>query len=459
MSKMTWCVLTLSAIVSATSVGLAGGRAALPIQRTMKTLEESTFENPAHVRVLFYGQSIVEQGWHAHVMKTLRRKYPSVRFEVANRAIGGFQSPALSETAESDLYPFYPDLLFFHVYGPLDKYEEIVRKVREKTTAEIVLWTSHVRGKEGETREKVEGLRGTKDERSDGIRRIAAKYHCLCVDLRKKWIDRMLAENIAITNLLKDGVHMRTDGPALGWYADFISEELVRVPGASGEPDFSGRITEVPLTDKAVTRHPDGRVTLRFTGNRVVAVANGRGGCAVRVTLDGREPSEFPEMHYNTRPSRIASPWMPAIGHVWSDPKAKQVVQDWTYTFLEGTKPMTPIRFRVDGSVTGFEGEGWSTNAFRSASGRIIIPRGQPNAWQYEYFVRDNKCGDWRYAKPGQTLRWATRPLYADPYEPQAEGTRTTLVQNCANGPHELELSVGSGDCGIAYFLVYEPAH
>ena len=448
----------LSELAAAVPDGVAGSTAALPIQRTMKTLEESTFENPATVRVLFYGQSIVEQGWHVRVMADLRKRYPSVRFEVANRAIGGFQSPWLIETAESDLYPFYPDLLFFRVYGPLDKYEEIVRKVRETTTAEIVLWTDHLSRRECETREMVEGLRGAKDERSDAIRGIAAKYRCMCVDLRKKWIDRMLAENVSVTNLLKDSVHLLEDGPAFGWYADFLSEELVRVPGASGEPEISGRITKVPLTDKAVTRHRDGRMTLAFSGNRVVAVANGRGGCAVRVTLDGKDPSEFPEMHCNTRPSRIASHWMPAIRHVSSDPSVKPVVQDWTYTFLEGTEPMTPIHFRVDGSVTGFEGEGWSTNEFRSASGRVIIPRGQPDRWQYEYFVRDNKCGDWKYAKPGQTLRWATRPLYADPYEPQAEGTRTTLVQNCTNGPHELELSVGSGDCGIAYFLVYEPA-
>lgn len=105
------------------------------IQRTMKALAESTVENPAQVRVLFYGQSIVAQEWTKKVQKYLTEKYPTVQFTFQNNAIGGYTSERLVRTAESDLYPWYPDLLFFHVYGSTEKYEEIVRNVREKTTA------------------------------------------------------------------------------------------------------------------------------------------------------------------------------------------------------------------------------------------------------------------------------------------------------------------------------------
>lgn len=54
---------------------------------------------------------------------------------------GGFTSPALIRTAEHNLYPWYPDLLVFHVYGPVAPYEEIIRRVRAGARAEIVLWT------------------------------------------------------------------------------------------------------------------------------------------------------------------------------------------------------------------------------------------------------------------------------------------------------------------------------
>ncbi|MCW1925028.1 hypothetical protein OKA05_20880 [Luteolibacter arcticus] len=50
----------------------------------------------------------------------------------------------LARTAESDLYPFQPDLLVFHVYGAHDKYEDIIRRTRERTCAEILIQTDHV---------------------------------------------------------------------------------------------------------------------------------------------------------------------------------------------------------------------------------------------------------------------------------------------------------------------------
>ena len=58
--------------------------------------------------------------------------------------LGGFASQLLVKTAETDLYPFQPDLLIFHVYGAHDKYEDIIRRTRERTTAEILLQNDHV---------------------------------------------------------------------------------------------------------------------------------------------------------------------------------------------------------------------------------------------------------------------------------------------------------------------------
>ena len=58
--------------------------------------------------------------------------------------------------------------------------------------------------------------------------------------------------------LLRDVIHMRPDGPAFGYYSNFIAEELVRIPEANGDPKFSGTITEIPVTDSpnsATSRH------------------------------------------------------------------------------------------------------------------------------------------------------------------------------------------------------------
>ena len=445
---------------SARSVLLGKQHGAKPIQRTMKALAESTRERPAVVRILFYGQSIVGQNWHPLVIDELKRRYPTAVFEVENRAIGGFESPDLSRTAESDLYPFYPDLVFFHVYGPMDKYEAIVRKIRATTTAEIVLWTSHLRRSDCDTREKVEQAASSWDYRSQKIAEIAAQYGCLFVDLREKWARMMLSSGYTANDLLGDSIHLKTNGPGFAAYARFLSEALVRTDGASGDVASSGAIETVPLDDPRVRKGDDGTLALDFDGNRVVAVADGKGAGDADVLLDGRSVRDFAEMYFTTRPSTLVS-WMPMIRHVDIAPDARPVVEDWTFTYLDGTDPRgAAIHYKVEGSVTGFDGEGWSTNDFRSVSGRAVISCDDMRraSWQYGYFVKPDP-DDPKAARPGQKVTWSVEPLFADPYRSAAAGVRTVLAQNCANGNHLLTLKPRSGaKLGISAFVVYRPA-
>ncbi len=249
--------VVLSAAYAAVANGEITAPTAMPIQRTLNALEKSTAANPARVRMLFYGQSIVEQGWHTNIVRQLKERYPTAILEVENRAIGGFTSPT-------------------------EKYEAIIRKVRETTTAEIVLWTSHLDKKEAESRESIEGLLAEPDTRSKAIKDIAARYGCLFVDLRKKWCRMMLDTGTGCDVLLMDGIHMRPDGPAFGYYSNFIAEELVRIPETNGEPKFSGTITEIPVTDSRVKSAADGSLRLEFEGNRVVAVSDNIPTCISR---------------------------------------------------------------------------------------------------------------------------------------------------------------------------------
>ena len=83
----------------------------------MRLLATSTPQKRNTVRVLFYGQSITEQRWWQAVADDLRSRFPDANLVIENRALGGFASQMLVKTAETDLYPFYPDLLIFQVYG------------------------------------------------------------------------------------------------------------------------------------------------------------------------------------------------------------------------------------------------------------------------------------------------------------------------------------------------------
>ena len=114
------------------------------IQRTMGLLATSTPTDRRQVRILFYGQSITEQDWWKDVVKDLRQRFPNADLIWENRALGGFSAPILIRPSEHDLYPFYPDLLIFHVYGGGEDYEAIIANVRRRTASEILLHSDHI---------------------------------------------------------------------------------------------------------------------------------------------------------------------------------------------------------------------------------------------------------------------------------------------------------------------------
>jgi hypothetical protein len=407
----------------------------------MGRIEESTPDKPAAVRFEFYGQSITAQPWTKLVEKDLARRFPSVKFAFHNPAIGGFTSPSLIRTAEHDLYPWYPDILVFHVYGPVDKYEEIIRLTRARTTAEIVLWTSHLGA--AETLDKNPDA----DERIVTIREIARKYDCMLIDVRKKWIEYVAANNLQPQDLLRDSVHLNDKGIAL--MASFIAPELVRA-GKLSTTAKAGTVTEVPLNEPALTTDGQGNTVLAFTGNRVVAVSNGDDKAAADLTLDGQPMTGLPELWAHTRPSTGPKNWMPAIKQITFE---KPLVQeDWTLTCLpDSTADGKKIHFKVSGSVSGEDGEGFSDIKFISKSGRVVI---DPADWHLAWILGYAKIS----LPDGFEVKWKSYPLFRATYQAQPAGTETVLVQNCANGPHTLTLKGSAKDLGISAFRVYAPA-
>ncbi|MBM3858730.1 MAG: SGNH/GDSL hydrolase family protein [Verrucomicrobia bacterium] len=407
------------------------------IQRTMKTLENSTAENPSHVRVMFYGQSITAQAWTKTVQKQLEQRYPTVKFEFRNAAIGGYTSNVLIRTADHDLYPWYPDLLFFHVYGPMDKYEEIIKRVRERTSAEIVIWTSHLSSL---SREKLHEVRTADDERAELIRAVAAKYNCILIDLRKKWRAYLQENGLNFRDFLTDGTHLNPKGCDL--YAKLIGEELLRKPELGDNPTTSGTIKTVSA----------GNLTLRFTGNRVVAISDGTGtpGAKAKVLLDGKPMDGLKEFWAITRPSvGPAKIWMPAINNIGFNKPLLE--EDWTLTCLPDSTPDgKKIHFKLRGSVTGDDGEGWNTERFVSRSQRAII---EPGDWRIAWTLEYKKAT----LPEGFKVTWRSYPLFTRIYEPKPAGTRTLLVQNCSNQPRTLTLIPEGGSLGISAFVVHAP--
>lgn len=410
------------------------------VQRTLRKLAMSTAEHPAHVRVLFYGQSIVAQGWNNRIIDDWKKRFPAAIIECRNPAIGGFTSPALSRTAYSDIYPFYPDILFFHVYGPLDKYEEIVRTTRERTTAEIVLWSSHLAAEDDPKKMLAE-----RDARTRGIEDVARRYHCMYVDLNRKWAEYLLAKGLEPKALLRDTIHLSQEAGALSLYADFLNEDIKVLKNA--KVDWaSGTVTAFAANASCVKRRAGGSVELTFEGNRVVGRVAVPG--AAKVSLDGKPVENWPDMWCMTRPS--ASPmWMPAICRVqW---KSCPVMEDWTMTYLPESDPDAhPIRFKLAGSVSGDCGNGDTSRNYLSPNGRIFIERFDFGVSQYKQFKKK--------VRPGQTVTWKSLPMFALPCEAYEKGESLVLVQGCSNGHHVLKIVPSAGSSlAFSSFAVHRP--
>lgn len=415
------------------------------VQRTMTRLVTSTPTHRNRVRILFYGQSITEQEWSKRVADDLRRRFPHADLEIENRAIGGFASQLLVRPAEHDLYPFYPDLLIFHVYGANDKYEEIIRNVRSRTTAEVLMQTDHV---------AAAGVTDKPDEKADKglwwdwmmnhqfLPDIAKKYGCGLVDVRTGWLDYLQANGLKPSALLKDGVHLNDHGNFV--MAELVKRYLVYRPDL---PKNDWQLVRTVAVGPNV-KWQNGRLVVPFEGNRVDVIAGPGNGNAARVLIDGKAPSTFPDLFRITRPQ--PGPWSPlALTRV--DHDKPLLKEDWTLKITSVAADSSQWTFDVSGSVTGADGSGSNAAPFVSRSGRVKI---EPAA-----FFRNGTVPN------GYVITWQVLPTFVETYTPPQTNDpsreySTTVAQGLANGPHTLEIVAarpGDAPPPIQAIRVYRP--
>lgn len=405
------------------------------IQRTMTLLAASTPQHRNRVRVLFYGQSITEQQWSKQVADDLRRRFPNAELEIDNRAIGGFASQLLIRPAEHDVYPFYPDLVIFHVFGANQQYEQIIKNIRSRTTAEVLMQTDRVGSQwpqEKPDREADKGLWWDYLMNHQFLPDIAKKYGCGLVDIRAGWLQYLRQNHYEPGRLLlKDGAHLNAQGNYL--MAKLTAQYLVYRPDL---PDKEWKeLTHTYPAGRGAWK--EGKLRIEFEGNRVDLLAAAvkekgtapRGGSS-QIRIDGKKPSAFPGAYRITRPS--PGPWSPLfLSRV--DHDAPLIREEWTLKVKNVSKDGKRWDFDVTGSVTGADGSGRSEEAFVSKSGRVKI---EPAAW-------------FRGFSPplpnGYTIRWKVLPMFADAYrapksDDPARENATTVIQGIPNTKHTLEV-------------------
>ncbi len=422
----------------------------------MRLLATSEPQKRNTVRVLFYGQSITEQRWAKLVADDLRSRFPNANLVIENRALGGFASQLLIKTAETDLYPFYPDLLIFQVYGAHDKYDDIIRCVRERTTAEILQQNDHVTSPADFTEETDPVKLWPPNGRVWGafmnynwLPAVSKRYGTELCDQRGIWKQYLKQNNLEPKQLLIDGVHLNAHGEFL--MAQCVNAYL-RYDPKLGPAAAEGWVKTCEVGRDVAWR--DGVLRLELEGNRIDAIVKpGPVAPPAAVRIDGRKPSEFHELYGFTRThARPGGKW-PPIAPVRSEKRL--VLEDWTMDVVADRPDAKTFRFSLRGSKTGPDGEGRSDRRFVSRSGRIAI---DPDDWNVAYALM---LAQVKPVPERFTVTWSVVPYFVDQFvspgvaDPAVE-TTVTLAQGLANTRHVLEIA-GDPQTPIAAIRVYRP--
>jgi hypothetical protein len=425
------------------------------IERAMALMATSTPTKRNTVRILFYGQSITEQKWSKMVTDDLRRRFPHADLVIENRAIGGFASQYLVKDAEAALYSFYPDLVIFHVYGSHIEYENIIRRIRERTTADILIQTDHVT----KDTDLIEETDPTKLRPSGPVwnqfmnhaflPEMIRKYGTGRADVRAGWKAYMTENKLPASALLRDGVHLNDHGCFV--MAELVNRALV-APAGGMDLTGGGRVRTVDIGSE--TKWEKGRLTLPFEGNRVDLIAGGTGGKGARLLIDGKPPSAHPELYTFTRATVYpGTPW-PGVMRVQNN--APLQLEDWTIRLNNTSDDLKKFSFEVIGSRTGPDGAGTNMERFVSKSGRIVI---EPDDWSLDRSRSFTK----KPLPEGFEIKFSVRPLFTDTYaapevtDPTREYA-VTVAQGLPNGKHTLEIIAADGKpVPIRVVRIYRP--
>jgi len=416
--------------------------------RSLSLLQSSTIEHPARVRVLFYGQSITEQAWWRQVAAYLSNTYPTAQLVIENRAIGGHSAQLLIKTAEADLYPFQPDLLIFHVYGAHDRYEQILRRVRQRTVADILLQTDHVTRAEmlmEETRPaKLTPKNWDAWMNYVFLPDVASRYGACRADIHGLWKRYLRDTQMAPTEFLKDGVHLNAAGELL--MAELLQPYLAPLP-----PDWVK--SHRPWDDERVQTlqwfSRQGGVHASFVGNRLDVQL--QPGQSWRMKIDGLLPTAAPGVVGFTRASAFPLSNWPMLLQIGST--TAPIAEHWILKINEISDDGQTVRFGLRGSVTGEDGDGISTNRFVSRSGRVLL---MPEDWNLAYCYRVFH----RTLAPGHTIEWSAEARGADTVSATtgpgvAAAGWVTVAQGLSNQLHQVEF--GGVSSGSVMARVFQP--
>ena len=403
-----------------------------------------------------------------YIHNYLTEHFPYADITLENKAISGFWANRIIRTAVHDVYPYYPDLIIFHVYGGerYDGLERLFKNIRKYTTADILLLNHHLNANQTTYNENMYQY----------LRYIANKYNCELVDISREWSQYLADNNLMPSDLLRDNVHPNRNG--LWVMSQMIGRHLrynYLFPGSwqdkvrtvyttnaydlQGEKQVSFKGKEWRIVDGIPAgESKDAPLKLTFEGNRVDIIAGQPGNQeatgSARVILNGKPISKNKDIYFITRPGPGPNTWWPLVKRV-SHIK-KLIPETWTLKVDRINEDSTVWFFSVNGSVTGYDGSGNSEETFISKSGRVVIDVS-------DYMFTDIKNTFKTVTPVGFESSWSVEPLFIETYrtpvmDDKSRVYKTTVVKGLKNGVHTLEIIPnGDGLIPIQAFEIHRP--
>lgn len=432
------------------------------LPRTMKLLTSATPQHKTPINILFYGQSIVANS-HTPIqlINHLKTTYPNAWIHYKNTAIGGYQAPILSKTAIQDLYPTYPDLLVFHVYGgETGEFEQIIKTVRQRTTAEILTWTHHVDN-------FGQGIDNLRETASEYRKQIAQKYHCEMADARTIWKEHLKQEHILPGKLLVDQIHLNSQGSRLltdiltphfkvnsnaseTWKKQVITLDLAQPNTQVQYEQGSWSIRKGALISTGTSP-----LTFKFKGNKLDVITHylPKVGSA-QILLDGKKPSAHPDSLAVTRATIAPGVWWPTVSLVTLG--ANAVPQAITMHFSNVSPDGQTYDLNVIGSITGDEGTVQAGSDFAAKSGQFQIAAADIAIGKIKKTIKKDLPAHF-------DANFEIKSMSMDQWHPLVRDRagfvgRQTLIQTTNVGEHEVQIIPnGNGPVALSACILHNP--
>ena len=397
----------------------------------------------------------------------IRERFPNAPEIVYKIAIGSSMPYQYSRGwVNQFVIPDQPDLILFYQHGETGDLEAMLRDIKSKCTADVILGSVHIVRNEGSLVDKVIDTPYWTNKIV-----VARKYNCEWVDNRRECAQYMKEHNLPLFTdekgkdaFLGDKVHQSPHGGLIineNFFRHFSHAQKVSVQPEEVERRLNVVDCKSIRTNETVTPGSGWTFSAQtlvsstagaplrviFQGNRIdlIGVLSSTGG-TVRILLDG-QPAENVAAFFTTA-VKTGPHNSGVVGYVkeraphWIQLGSNIIPQTWTITTTDAAD-----NYELCGAVTGPDGKGDTLHPFTSNSGQIII---DPYYWRNP---RGYKAAEtWTFDVVRATLGEISFTGEA------GKKFRAKVARNLSNSEHTLDvISDGAGPVAIVGFDVFEP--